>query len=154
MILREQNWFSESKFDSQWANLLSKCLLTMNLLIVIKFCEQFSWALSNFFADVSSKIITLADLVLSQLDMKRKWFLLRPARIFPHSRFTTHCRTFQVVVCSYVLRVLRMKYVRRNARRICRLSFGRHSGVRESMNIETRNHRCLKLNVCTYGLVH
>jgi hypothetical protein len=50
----------------------------MNLLIVIKFCEQFSWALSNFFADVSSKIITLANPALSQPDMlKQKWFLLR-----------------------------------------------------------------------------
>jgi hypothetical protein len=42
-------------------------------------CEQFSWAVSNFFADVSSKIITLGDPVLSQPDMERKWFLLRPA---------------------------------------------------------------------------
>ena len=95
MILRKQNWFSVSKFDSQWANLFSKYLLTINLLIVSKFCEQFSWAVSNFVADVSSKIITLANPVLSQPDMEQKWFLLRPARIFPHSRFTTYCRTFQ-----------------------------------------------------------
>jgi hypothetical protein len=33
---------------------------------------------------------------LSQPDMERKRFLLRPARIFPHSRFTTYCRTFQL----------------------------------------------------------
>ena len=52
-----------SKIDSLWANLLSKFLLTINLLIVSKFCEQ-------FFADVSRKIIALADPVLSQPDMK------------------------------------------------------------------------------------
>jgi hypothetical protein len=36
------------------------------------FYEQFSWAVSNLFADVSSKIIALADPVLSQPDMKRE----------------------------------------------------------------------------------
>jgi hypothetical protein len=36
----------------------------------------------------------LANPVLSQPDMERKWLLLRPARVFPHSRFTTYCRTF------------------------------------------------------------
>ncbi len=35
-----------------------------------EFCEQFSWAVSNFFADVSSKIIVLADPVVSQPDME------------------------------------------------------------------------------------
>ncbi len=46
IILREQNCFSVSKFDSPWANLLSKFLLTINLLIVSKFCEQFFlWAI-------------------------------------------------------------------------------------------------------------
>jgi hypothetical protein len=36
------------------------------------FYEQFSWAVDNFFADVSSKIITLADPILSQPDMERE----------------------------------------------------------------------------------
>ncbi len=36
------------------------------------FYEQFSWAVSNFFADVSSKIIALADPVLSQPDIERE----------------------------------------------------------------------------------
>jgi hypothetical protein len=34
------------------------------------FSEQFLWAVSNFFADVSSKIIALADPVLRQPDME------------------------------------------------------------------------------------
>ncbi len=73
MILCEQNWFSVSKFDSLWANLLSKFLLTINLLIVSNFfSEQFSWAVSNFFADLRSKIIALADQVLSQPDMEQE----------------------------------------------------------------------------------
>jgi hypothetical protein len=51
----------------------------------------------KIFADVSGKkIIALANPVLSQPDMEWEWFLLRPARIFPHSQFTTYCRTFQV----------------------------------------------------------
>ncbi len=37
MILREQNWFP-----------VSKLLLTINLLIVSKFCEQFLWAVRIF----------------------------------------------------------------------------------------------------------
>jgi hypothetical protein len=86
MILREQIWFSVSKFIEQ--------IFAHN-----KFahCEQILWAIlfsEQFFADFSSKIITLADPVLSQPDMERKWYLLRPARTFPHSRFTTYCRTF------------------------------------------------------------
>jgi hypothetical protein len=36
------------------------------------FFEQFLWAVSNFFADVSSKIIALANPVLSQPDMERE----------------------------------------------------------------------------------
>ncbi len=36
------------------------------------FYEQFLWAVSNFFADVSSKIIVLADPILSQPDMERE----------------------------------------------------------------------------------
>ena len=36
------------------------------------FYEQFLWAVSNFFADVSSKIIALADPILSQPDMERE----------------------------------------------------------------------------------
>ena len=40
------------------------------------FSEQFSWAVSNFFADVSSKIIALADPVLSQPDME--WEMVSP----------------------------------------------------------------------------
>jgi hypothetical protein len=51
---------------------VSKFLLTINLLIVSKFREQFLWAVSNFFADVSSKIIALADPILSQPDMERE----------------------------------------------------------------------------------
>ncbi len=47
LILPEQIWFSVSKFDSPWANLLSKFLLPINLLIVSKFREQF-FSLSNF----------------------------------------------------------------------------------------------------------
>ncbi len=39
------------------------------------FYEQFSWAVSNFFADFSSKIIALADPVLSQPDMEREMVL-------------------------------------------------------------------------------
>jgi hypothetical protein len=38
----------------------------------IFFYEQFLWAVSNFFADVSSKIIALADPILSQPDMERE----------------------------------------------------------------------------------
>jgi hypothetical protein len=34
------------------------------------FSEQFSWAVTNFFADVSSKTIALADPVLRQPDME------------------------------------------------------------------------------------
>jgi hypothetical protein len=34
--------------------------------------EQFLWAVSNFFADVSSKIIALANPVLSQPDMEQE----------------------------------------------------------------------------------
>jgi hypothetical protein len=59
--MKGYSWFSVSKFDSPWANLLSKFLLTINLLIV-----------SNFFADVSRKIVALADPVLSQADMKQE----------------------------------------------------------------------------------
>jgi hypothetical protein len=40
------------------------------------FSEQFSWAVSNFFADVSSKIIALADPVLSLPDME--WEMVSP----------------------------------------------------------------------------
>jgi hypothetical protein len=40
------------------------------------FSEQFLWAVSNFFADVSSKIIALADPVLSQPDME--WEMVSP----------------------------------------------------------------------------
>jgi len=40
------------------------------------FYEQFLWAVSNFFADVSSKIIALADPVLSQSDME--WEMVSP----------------------------------------------------------------------------
>jgi hypothetical protein len=36
------------------------------------FYEQFLWAVSNFFADISSKIVALADPVLSQSDMERE----------------------------------------------------------------------------------
>ncbi len=45
--MKGNSWFSVSKFDSPWANLLSKFLLTINLLIVSKFCERF-FSLSNF----------------------------------------------------------------------------------------------------------
>jgi hypothetical protein len=38
----------------------------------IFFSEQFLWDVSNFFADVSRKIIALANPVLSQADMKRE----------------------------------------------------------------------------------
>ena len=38
----------------------------------IFFYEQFSWAVSIFFADVSSKTIALADPVLSQPDMEQE----------------------------------------------------------------------------------
>jgi hypothetical protein len=40
------------------------------------FSEQFLWTVSNFFADVSSKIIALADPVLSQPDME--WEMVSP----------------------------------------------------------------------------
>ncbi len=36
------------------------------------FNEQFLWAVSNFFADVSSKIIALANPILNQPDMERE----------------------------------------------------------------------------------
>ncbi len=44
MILRKQNWFCVSKFDSPWANLLSKFLLTINLQNFAH-CEQILWAI-------------------------------------------------------------------------------------------------------------
>ncbi len=71
MILREQNWFSVSKFIEQIFahNKFAHC---EQILWAIFFYEQFSWALSNFFADVSSKIIALADPVLSQPDIERE----------------------------------------------------------------------------------
>jgi hypothetical protein len=50
---------------------VSKFILSKNLLIVSNFfSEQFSWAASNFFADVSSNL-TLADPALSQPDIAR-----------------------------------------------------------------------------------
>jgi hypothetical protein len=56
---------------------LSKFLLTINLLIVSNFfSEQFSWAVSHFLADISSKIVALADPVLSQPDME--WEMVSP----------------------------------------------------------------------------
>jgi hypothetical protein len=36
------------------------------------FYDQFLWAVSNFFADISSKIIALANPILSQPDMERE----------------------------------------------------------------------------------
>jgi hypothetical protein len=75
---------------------------------VSKFCDQFNslsfLGCEQFFADASSKIITMADPVLSQPAMERKWFvLLRPAHIFPHSQFTTYWRTFQG---TYIKRIM------------------------------------------------
>ncbi len=42
----------------------------------IFFSQQFLWAVSNFLADISSKIIALADPVLSQPDME--WEIVSP----------------------------------------------------------------------------
>jgi hypothetical protein len=50
--------------------------LTEKIFAHCNFCEQFLWAVSNFFAVLSSKIIALADPVLSQPDME--WEMVSP----------------------------------------------------------------------------
>jgi hypothetical protein len=88
MILREQNRFSVSKFIEQIFahNKFAHC---EQILYAIFFYEQFSWAVSNFFADVSSKIIALADPDLSQPDMERN-MVLPPAGAYVPSFTICH----------------------------------------------------------------
>ena len=64
--MKGNSWFSVSKINSPWANLI----LREQISWAIFFYEQFSWAVSNFFEDASSKIIALADPILSQPDME------------------------------------------------------------------------------------
>ncbi len=70
MILREQIWFSVSKFIEQIfaRNKFAHC---EQISWATFFYEQFSWAVSNFFADVSSKIIDRAG--RSSFEPARHW---------------------------------------------------------------------------------
>ena len=93
MIFREQNWFSISKIDSPWANLI----LHEQIFSLSNFCGL--WAI--YFADISSKIIALADPVLSQPDMKREmvsplasWSSFEPARHETGNGFSSGWRVY------------------------------------------------------------
>jgi hypothetical protein len=86
------------------------------------FYEQFSWAVSNFFEDASSKIIALADPILSQPDMEGE-MVLPPAGAYIPSFTLDHVLpdlpgVSSMCVRSYCMSYMLHTYILRSTRSI------------------------------------